>query len=336
MKTTKILMGMSAALFAASAAGEWVPIQLDKFQHGQIIGDAKAGNISFDSVNFHHADSRLVAFDTRLRGSRDPELEGPNAFDGVWAIGNVADDKMLGTVLILQQIDDRFAGYADEREQMVAEPDHEERAVGGTQPGAGQITLRLDESVYAFRFTIIDVERNKAFETREASYAVFAHGDEEVTIAFAELIDPDSAFYDPGIRFGDGSANHFPVVTAGMLGLPGIDRVAINLGGSGAIGALSYIEEQPDEIGLTEEQFDFGAFGSLPFDLIAGAGDPGVFGTPGGLGGSPSPPTPPGPRDPEQPLDPPTAIPSPGAGLAGALLMSLLMSKRPRRKTKAV
>ncbi|MFK7788148.1 MAG: hypothetical protein AB8C95_01475 [Phycisphaeraceae bacterium] len=336
MRTKKILMGMSTLLIAASASAEWVQIHLDQFNHGQVVTGTTTGPTTFNAVNFHHADSQLVAFDTRQRDTRDPDIEGPNEHDGRWTKGNLATDEVVGTVLILQAIDDSFAGYTDASQTTVAQPDDEERSAYGSRPGAGEVTLELDQTVFAFRFTMLDVEPTGAFEDRSASYVVYGHGKDSVKITFADLIDPSSEFYDPTIRFGDGSANRFPIVTADQLGLPGIDRVVINLGGSGAIGGLGYIEEQPNDIGFTQEFAAFDGLGSTPFDsfwLGDGQGQPYTYGSPGGGSGGSPPGTPPKPRDPRDPPQPPTAVPTPGAGLAGTLLISLLAAKRPRRKT---
>ena len=329
---------MSTLLIAASASADWAQIHLDQFTHGQVLNGTTTGPTTFDAVNFHHGESRLVAFDTRQRGTRDPDIEGPNDHDGRWRTGNLAANEVLGTVLIVQAIDHSFAGYTDASQTAVTQPDHEERSTDGNRPGAGEVTLELDQAVHAFRFTMLDIEPTEAFLDRTASYVVYAHEQDSVKIAFADLIDPNNTFYDPTVRFGDGSANRFPVITADQLGLAGIDRVVINLGGSGAIGGLSYIEEQPEHIGFTQEFIAFDGLGSTPFNLFQtgnGQDEPDIFGPPGGGGGpdgSPPPEPPFPPDDPRDPPQPPTAVPTPGAGLAGTLLVSLLATKRPRRK----
>lgn len=337
MQYKKILLGVGSMLFAATAYAEWVPIQLDRFSHGELIQGQALGPATTKAVNFHHSEGRLVAFDTRQRGTRDPDIEGPNGEDGAWTTGNLNADDIVGTVLIVQSFDDSFAGYADAEKTVVAEPSDEERVANGAQPGAGEVTITLDRQVAAFRFTLLDIEPNEPFKNRDASFVSFACGDKHVTIAFADLVDPASEFFDPSIRFGDGSANRFPTITASELGLPGIDQVVINLGGSGAVGGLSYIEEQPDDVGFASEKMFEGEGGS-PFHAVwqaASQGDEYDYETPGGPGGPGGPSPKPGPRDPNDPAPPPVA-PSPAAGIAGGLLISLLMTRRPRRDPNKV
>ena len=102
MQSKKIQIGIGLLLITATASAQWVPIQLDRFAHGQVVQDHALGPATTKAVNFHHADGQLVAFDTRQRGTRDPDLQGPNGEDGQWRIGNLAGDEVLGTVLIVQ------------------------------------------------------------------------------------------------------------------------------------------------------------------------------------------------------------------------------------------
>ena len=334
MRLNKILAGIGTLALTSVAVADWQPIDLAKFSHGQVLDRATTGPATLHALNFHNADSRLVAFDTRHRGTRDPDIEGPNGEDGTWAAGNLNADDVLGTVLIIQSIDDAFAGYTDADRTAVVQPDDEERHRDGVQPGAGEITLKLDREVSAVRFTLIDVEQTEAFENQTASYVVFACGEKQVTVAFAEFIDADSAFYDPSIRFGDHSANRLPAVTAAELGLPWIDQVVINLGGSGAVGGLSYLEDPNANIGFALVLANDYGFGTDPPSgawFSVGQGEPYTYGSPGPGGNPPGPSPKPQPPGPGGDPPPPPGVPSPGAGLAGALLISMLVARRPRK-----
>lgn len=334
MQRNKILAGIGVLALAGSTQADWQPIELNQFSHGQVVDGAAAGPVTLQAENFHHADSRLVAFDTRQRGTRDPDIEGPNGEDGFWTAGNLGPGEPMGTALVIQSLGNDFAGYTDASESVVAWPDDEERASDGARPGAGEITLKLDRQVSAFRFTVIDVEQTDAFNNRSASYVVYYCGERQVKVAFAELIDPDSAFYDPDISFDDHSANRFPEVTAEQLGLPWIDQVVINLGGSGAVGGLSFLDDTSPNIGFAQSLAWTAGFDGLGLNGAWFADDGGgsyEYGTPGGPGGSPNPPSPnPPPHDPDDPIEPP-AVPTPGAGIAGGLLISLLVARRPRK-----
>lgn len=332
MRHITTLAGLSTALVTAGTTADWQPIDLNHFAHGQVVDAAVAGPVTLQAENFHHADNRLVAFDTRERGTRDPDMQGPNDNDGQWSAGNLGPGQPMDTVLIIQSLGDAFAGYTDASESAVAWPDDEERSEDGQQPGAGKITFKLDRQVSAFRFTLIDIEETQPFEDRTGSYVIYGCGEQQVKVAFAELVDPDSAFYDPNIQFGDHSANRFPGVTAEQLGLPWIDQVVINLGGSGAVGGLSFLDDPNQNIGFAQELVE--TAGRYGIDLngawFTDGGDPYEYGTPGGPGSTPDPSPNPPPSDPDDPIKPP-AVPSPGAGLAGGLLISLLVARRPRK-----
>jgi len=328
MQRNATVAGLTAILLAASAPADWHNIELNHYPHGRVLDKEALGPTTVRGINFHHAENRLVAFDTRERGTRDPDLEGPNGEAGHnWARGNVDSDDIAGTVLIVQETGHSFAGYADTNPMTVAQPDDEEKDRDGRRPGAGEITFQFDRMVSAFRFTLFDVEQTEAFKNHTGSYVVFSGGDHHIKIAFAELIDPDSPYYDPAIAFGDHSANRFPPITADELGLMGIERVVINLGGSGAVGALSYLDDQP-EVGAATFFRDDGIGSGGDGSFAYAVNEPG-YGTPGGGGGGPSPdPNPEGPGD--DPLEP-RGVPSPSAGIAGMLIMSLLAGRRPRR-----
>jgi hypothetical protein len=327
MRHNVAVTGLCAMLLAANAPADWKNIELGIYSHGRVLNDQALGPVTAKAVNFHDAESQLVAFDTRKRGTRDPDLEGPNGKFGHWSAGNVNPDEVAGTVMILQETGQGFAGYINTDPMVVAQPDDEERDQNGKRPGAGEITFQFDQMVLAFRFTMLDVEQTHAFMDRTASYVVFSGGDRHVKIAFAELIDPDSVYYDPTITFGDHSANRFPPITAEQLGLLGIERVVINLGGSGAVGGLSYLEER-EEIGAAnffrEDGFGSGDVSYSPYGSEGPGGGP-----PGSGGGGPSPE--PNPKNPGDPIDP-AGVPTPGAAIAGMVIMSLLAGRRPSRR----
>jgi len=327
MQRNTTIAGLCAVLLAAGAPADWQPIDLGYYTHGRVLDGQALGPATAKAVNFHHQESRLVVFDTRERDTRDPDLEGPDGEFGQWSRGNVDANQVVGTVLILQETGQPFAGYINTDPMVVAEPDDLERTRDGKRPGAGEITFQFDRMVSAFRFTLFDVEQTQAFMDRTGSFVVFSGGDQNVKIAFADLIDPDSAYYDPSIAFGDHSANRFPPITAEQIGLLGIERVVINLGGSGAVGELSYLDEHA-EIGAARFFHETTGLGTGNAGYFAYADETGVPGGPGG-GGGPSPD--PKPKNPGDDPPDPTSVPSPGAGIAGMLIIGLLAGRRPRR-----
>ena len=111
MQRKATVAGLSALLMAAGASADWHTIDLGYYTHGRVLDGETIGPATARAVNFHHADSRLVAFDTRQRDTRDPDLEGPNGDPlRFWAKGNIDPGAITGNVLILQDAGPSFAG----------------------------------------------------------------------------------------------------------------------------------------------------------------------------------------------------------------------------------
>ena len=328
MRHAMILAGLSTIMTAAGAHADWQAIDLDGFGHGRVLEGTAIGPATLHAENFHQPNGPLVAFDTRERGTRDHDLEGPDGQSGTWTRGNIDPGTVLGTALIVQDTGEHFAGYADASETYVAQPDDEERQHDGWRPGAGEIMLKFDKPIEAFLFTLIDVEETQAFRDRTGSYVEFSHGRQQVRIAFADLTDPDSPHYDETIAFGDHSANHFPVITAWQMGLPGIDKVVINLGGSGAVAGLNYFDTQDEHIGFFSAfEQDIGTYG---LGIAAfGAGEDEPRNPRGGTGGSPPGSPKPGGGGGDTP---PISVPTPTAAIAGLAVMGVLLTRRGNRK----
>jgi len=235
--TTSLLAATSLAALPLSAGP--TPIDLDPFEHGEVLNGRDLGGVTVYGDNFHNDADLVVAFDTRERGTRDPDLQGPSGFNGSWAMGNLAGtNAVVGTVLILQEVDRTFAGYTDSSRTVVKRPDDEGRRRGGDRPGAGEFTLQFDRPTRSFGFTLIDVEENGEFNNETGFYALFSGGGGSTKVSFADLVDPDSDYYDASIAFGNNSANRVDHITADQLGLSSIDSVSINMGGSGAVGGF--------------------------------------------------------------------------------------------------
>lgn len=323
MKTSTMLSLLTVSVLAGGANADIQTIDLSVYEHGTVLNGVDLTIAIGQANRFHPGQSLLVAFDTRERETRDPDLEGPDGTGRGWSIGNLTDStRSIGTALIIQDAGPDFAGFTDSTQTTVREPDDEERRSGGTQPGAGEIRLDFVNPIKALRFTLIDIEPTDAFKNRTAYFARFSGGGKSAQVAFADFIDPASPFYDESITFGDHSANRIQMITAEQLGLSAIERVVINFGGSGAVGELSYeIHDGGWGFGELEKPItNFSITGqsgstSLPDSTYTVSSPPG--GTPGGGGspGPPGPPPPPGPPGPEPPDDfPPPPLPPPGGG----------------------
>lgn len=238
-KTALALTG--AALFVSTSvdAGISNEIDLSAYGHGTILNGVDLGPLTADADNFHSRTDLLVAFDTTRTGTRDSDLQGPNGSGGSWSRGNLQGSSAdVGTILIIQEINRRFAGYTDANKTAVKKPDDEGRRSGGSQPGAGEINFNFHQGIDAFGFTLIDVEETGEFNKETGFFALFEGGGKTTKVSFADLIDSNSVYYDASIEFGDNSANRIEALTAHELGLDRIERATINLGGSGGVGEL--------------------------------------------------------------------------------------------------
>lgn len=351
MKTRRMLSLMVAGALAGAGDAQTHDVDLSVYEHGTVLNGADLRIAVGQAEHFHRGRGLLVAFDTRERGTLDPDLEGPDGSGRGWASGNLAGSaRSTGIALVIQDTGPGFAGFTDASQSMVRRPDDEERRVGGTRPGAGEITLDFVSPVKAFRFTLIDIEPTDTLKDKRAYFARFSGGGQSVKVAFADFIDPASAFYDASVVFGNHSANRIQMVTAEQLGLSAIQRVVINLGGSGAVAELAYetydggwgtgdpeavtsgfrITGPPGGVGLPDFAYEVSA---------PPGGSPGGPGG-GGLPGPPEPPGPPGPETPEDfppPLEPPPAgtgsvVPSPNAAVVAIVALGGLALFRRRRQ----
>ncbi|MGB0767067.1 MAG: hypothetical protein ACPGYV_05110 [Phycisphaeraceae bacterium] len=238
IRTTTALLTVAALSTATGVSAGWShEIDLNSYEHGAVLNGVDLGFVTATADNFHNTADLLVAFDTRLTGTRDSDLQGANGNGGKWSKGNLkGKTDVLGNIFILQEIDHNFAGYTDATNSVVARPDDEGRRSGGTSPGAGEIYFDFAKSVQSIGFTLIDVEKTGEFNRETGFFATFTGGGQTATVSFKDFIDDDSAFYDPSIKFGNNSANRIAPITASQLGLSSIERATINLGGSGGVG----------------------------------------------------------------------------------------------------
>lgn len=232
----------AATLLTATTANAGVSQQIDlnSYTHGTIINGIDLGSVTITGDNFHTATDHVVVFNTAMTGTRDPDLQGPNGGSGSWSKGNLkTSSDILGNILILQEIDNSFAGYTDGSQTAVNRPDDEARRNGGSQRGAGEITFDFSKRIDSFGFTLIDVEENGEFNSETGFFALFSDGVNSTKVSFADLVDSNSIYYDPTIKFGNNSANRIQALTADELGLDRIASATINLGGSGGVGELN-------------------------------------------------------------------------------------------------
>jgi len=218
----------AAALASAPALAGSQTIDFESYVHGRILNTQEAG-VTISAVNRGGGPDLAVVFDSRMRQTRDPDLEGPNGSNGSWAGGgNLAPNAILGNMLIVQE---NSVGIAD---GVADRPDDE-----GSRP-AGSIMFDFDKAITSFGFDLIDVEGPSEFGQDSGYFATFFGALSQVRVSFAEFITPGTLFHDPSVAYGNNSANRIKPITAQSLGLDSFWRVEINFGGSAAIDNVQY------------------------------------------------------------------------------------------------
>jgi len=221
------LVAAVSLLWVAGARADSLLIDFAGLPNGTIVDDEYAADgitIIVENFNkdFGEVDDAIgddpdwgVVFDTTLSNTADPDLEGPLATS--WSTGNLDANELLGNVLIVQENFDGGCNLGTRCDN----PDDE-----GSRP-AGRIIFDSTRAIASFGFDLVDVESS----TAEAGSVRFFDGGVEVgSLDFASL--------PGGLIFGNNSANRVDPTDAALLGLDpktSFDRIAIELGGSGAV-----------------------------------------------------------------------------------------------------
>ncbi|MDX2146720.1 MAG: hypothetical protein SFZ23_04290 [Planctomycetota bacterium] len=212
----RFVLGAVAA--ATAGAAHAAVFDFEGFEHGRIINTQLAPALTVSANNFNKSFDLAITFDSnRTADPNDPDLLFP------WDRGNLAPTTRLGNLLILAE---NNRGAAD---GVLDDPDDE----AGTP--AGEFTFTFANAVSVFGFDIVDVENATSENGR---IQLFQGNSLVVEMAFSELVNPSSAYYDPSVVLGDNSANRIRPFSATTLGAAGFTRAVIRLGGSGAVDNL--------------------------------------------------------------------------------------------------
>lgn len=250
----------AAGLATAPAAAQTRTLTFEGLQHGARVDPAYGAFSNPDVViraSNENGPDQAAVFDTRRSGTADPDLEGPRTATEtnvarLWTVGNIPRNTVLGNVLILPENDidvrNNTTG-APGPDGLLDSPDDAAEFAGQTT-SVGQFRFRFSGAMTAFGFDLVDVDVEITEIARRFSYVIFqqrvapGEGDSsfrEITrFPLVDLTNPASRWFEPGVVFGDHSANRVSPITAQELGVASFDRVYINFGGSGAIDNAVY------------------------------------------------------------------------------------------------
>ena len=217
-KSLAVIIALTAANLVAATAGATV-ISFDDvgLVHGSLVSD-QYPDLAISATNFTRGFHLAAAFDSNASGTRDSDLEAADGGPPYWSGGNIPDQD-LGLMLIIQENDEGCLA-----DSICDNPDDEGRRAAGT------ITIEFTRfSVLEFGFDVVDVE---SF-TAENGSVTLHDGASSATIGFASLLSAP--------QMGDNTANRIaPLLAAQIDGIEDIDKVVIELGGSGAIDNLTF------------------------------------------------------------------------------------------------
>ncbi len=237
ISTTSFLASLTALTLAAPAMGGGVEVlDLSGFSHADIASGHSINEVTVTADNWNNDLDLAVVFDTTARRTADRDLQGVNDRGrGGWKGGNLAADRVnVGNVLIIQEQNRNTRIVNGGRSVNIADDE-------GRRP-AGELYFSFDDAVTSFGFDLIDVEGTAEFSDGSGFFATFSDLTTTVQVAFRDLIDPLSRFYDSTVAFGDNSANRIRPITAEQLGLESFREVSVNLGGSGGVGNINFVK----------------------------------------------------------------------------------------------
>jgi hypothetical protein len=225
-----ITAGVAAALGLSATTASAVQVLFSEGNHGEIITNKFLAQYGFNvsAVNVGGGPNKAMIFDSRKRGTLDPDLEGPDQFTGTgpsWGNGNIPDRQDLGKLLVLAEndVDANGNGFVDN-------PSDE-----GSRP-AGRIILDFLQPITSLGFNLVDIEGPTEFNN-DAGYVMTFQGllpsgrGGSSRVGFGDFIQPGDPFFDPTV---------IKPITAAQLGMTSFNRVIFDLGGSGAIDDLRY------------------------------------------------------------------------------------------------
>ena len=217
---------------AVTLGGAAKAVNFNTLAHGEIAGILDGVTISAVNFNPNLDYDFAVGFDTRERGTRDPDLEAAKLeYDKshggtIWSGGNIRNEK-LNVILVIQENNiGCWDGVCDY-------PDDEAR-----RP-AGNLIFDFDVPLLDFGFDVVDVE-NATAENGMVSFFVDDDDVAEATVEFRDFVTIGSGFFDWTISYGDNTANRISPITAEKLGIDAFSRVIITMGGSGGVDNLAY------------------------------------------------------------------------------------------------
>lgn len=247
MRYTLLASACAAAIGLAShAPAAQISATFFEGTHGEVITNKFLATYGFNvsAVNVGGGPNKAIIFDSRKRGTADPDLEGWNAQVNPpqgpeWPIGNIKGKNDFGKLLIIAEndLDANHNGLIDS-------PDDE-----GSRP-AGRIIFDFRVPTLEFGLGVMDIEGPTEFGANSGYIMTFEGVDTlgrgaSAQIGFGQFITPGNPFYDPTIVFGDHSANRIKPILASQVGMAGFSRVVVDLGGSGALDDIkvNYIPE---------------------------------------------------------------------------------------------
>jgi hypothetical protein len=213
----QLLLCFAGLLLAAGANAATLTFDDVGLQHGSVVS-TQYSDVLISANNFNRNFHLAVAFDSGASNTEDRDLEAASGGATLWSGGNLQGTE-LGNMLILQENE---TGCGD---GICDLPDDE-----GRRPAGKLIFDFLGVPAASFGMDLVDIEDL----VTESGFISFhdSTNNQTVQLWFSDIL--------AGFEIGDNTANRIAPFIASELGLEAFDRVAIKLGGSGAIDNVTY------------------------------------------------------------------------------------------------
>ena len=182
--TTIFILHIGSAV-ALCQTDEVNVLHFEELEHGQVI-DRPLKGVSISNMD-RNAGYSIRAFDTRLRQSDYPGLQGADGINGQWNGGNLKSNVVMGKTLAIMPHED----------------------LTNEKMGAA-ISFEFSHPVDEFGLDVINIAKND-----KESHIEFYDGDDLVgNVKLNDFTNPATDFYDPSIEFGDRTANRLVSIKA--------------------------------------------------------------------------------------------------------------------------
>jgi hypothetical protein len=214
------ILALAAFATLSGSTADGAGINFDEKPTGRIINTQYTAShgVTFAADNYRAGGPDvLLAFKSDRTNTPDLDLEYP------WTGGNLVGQHLDKILIVAEDLVDF------DKNGLIDNPDDEAQG--------GSIFLTFNEQMSSFGLDLIDVELNPALD----SIDFLLNGVSQRLITFDQFTNPASPYFQPGVVWGDRSANRIQPLTAQKLGIRSFDAITLRLPECAAIDNLEFL-----------------------------------------------------------------------------------------------